>query len=179
MPGSTTPSRPMASTALPTITCNGSGSAALRWFTFALTPTMPGGRRRRENSRKTCLRRLYPPSCRPARWPGHQRLFSFNRRACGRVQKLIGATDPKPETAVKEKRDRYTATDYGFTAVIDGRHYEVRGITRRETRLKSTIKGMVMDKGKDRFHVDTVDLLFGQVPGLSGQGAFRPVRHGR
>lgn len=72
-------------------------------------------------------------------------------------KKLIGAADPKPETAVKEKRDRYTATDYGFTAVIDDRHYEVRGITRRETRLKATIKGMVTDKGKDRFHVDTVD----------------------
>ena len=83
--------------------------------------------------------------------------FLLSADAAAEFKKLIGAADPTAATAVKEKSDRFHVTDYGLTAVICGRHYEARGITRRETKLKSTIKGIVSDNGKQRFHVDTVD----------------------
>jgi DNA primase catalytic core len=83
--------------------------------------------------------------------------FLLSADAAAEFKKLVGGADPSAEVAVKEKPDRYTATDYGFTAIVNGRHYEARGITRRETKLKSTIKGIVSQSGKQRFHVDTVD----------------------
>lgn len=83
--------------------------------------------------------------------------FLLSADAAAGFKKLVGGADPSAEVAVKEKPDRYTTTDYGFTAIVNGRHYEARGITRRETKLKSTIKGIVSNNGKQRFHVDTVD----------------------
>ncbi len=96
--------------------------------------------------------------------------FLLTAEPAAAFKNLIGAADPKAENAVKEKKDRYTATDFGFTAVIDGRHYEARGITRRDTKLKATIKGMVTDKGKDRFHVDTVDFYSARSRGFLLKG---------
>jgi DNA primase catalytic core len=70
-------------------------------------------------------------------------------------KKLVGLADPQEKA--KQAAERYTATDYGFSAVIGGRHYEARGITRRGNQLKATVKGIVPDQGKQRMHVDTVD----------------------
>jgi len=72
-------------------------------------------------------------------------------------ERLMGVAEPNPEKAIKEKSAHYTPTDYGFSAVINDRTYEARGITRRETKLKATIKGIATDNGKPRLHVDTVD----------------------
>jgi len=83
--------------------------------------------------------------------------FLLTADAAAAFKKLIGAADPKAATAVKEKSDCCSVTDYGFTAVICGRTYEARGITKRDTKLKATIKGIAQDKGRQRFHVDTVD----------------------
>jgi DNA primase catalytic core len=83
--------------------------------------------------------------------------FLLTADAAAAFNKLIGGNDPSAARAVKEKNDHYTVADFGFTATIDGRHYEARGITKRDTKLKATIKGIVEDKGKQRFHVDTVD----------------------
>ncbi|BBO72180.1 hypothetical protein DSCA_61100 [Desulfosarcina alkanivorans] len=83
---------------------------------------------------------------------------------------LIGAADPKAENAVKKEKDRYTATDYGFTATVDGRDYELRGIARRENKLKATVKGIAQDNGKKRFHVDTVDFYSARSRGFLLKG---------
>ena len=83
---------------------------------------------------------------------------------------LIGAADPEAEHAVKEKKDRYTATDFGFVATIDSRSYEVRGIARRENKLKATVKGIAQDNGKKRFHVDTVDFYSARSRGFLFKG---------
>jgi len=70
-------------------------------------------------------------------------------------KKLAGVADPQGKA--KQAAERYTPTDYGFTATIGGRHYEARGITRRGNQLKATIKGIATDGGKQRIHPDTVD----------------------
>jgi len=80
--------------------------------------------------------------------------FLLTANAADEFKKLIG---PDTSQAVKEKGNHYTATDYGFAANISGRRYEVRGIFRRENKLKATIKGITGNGGKQRFHVDTVD----------------------
>jgi DNA primase catalytic core len=72
----------------------------------------------------------------------------------GHADRLI---KEKGEPAAKQKTERFTSTDFGFAAIIDGRAYEARGITRRENKLKATIKGIATDNGKPRLHVDTVD----------------------
>lgn len=69
---------------------------------------------------------------------------------------LMGVADPTAARAVKEKNS-YSVTDYGFTAGINGRTYEARGISQRDTKLKATIKGIAGDGGNKRFFVDTVD----------------------
>ena len=83
--------------------------------------------------------------------------FLLTADAAAAFKKLVGAADPKAARAAKEKTDRYHVTDYGFTAEVCGRTYEARGISQRDTKLKATIKGIAQDKGKQRFHVDTVD----------------------
>ena len=92
-------------------------------------------------------------------------LFSLTADAKEKFLELLRPADPeKTKGAVEEKNeepttaaDSFTATDYGFTAAIGGRRYEVRGIARGESKLKATVKGIGGDGGKKRFHVDTVD----------------------
>lgn len=50
--------------------------------------------------------------------------------------------------------ESYTATDSGFTLSIDNRTYDIKGIKRGTTKLKTTIKGTFCKQ----MHVDTVDL---------------------
>lgn len=51
----------------------------------------------------------------------------------------------------------FTLTDYGFTATLSGRRYELRGIVRENNKLKATVKGISDEAGRKRFHIDTVD----------------------
>lgn len=84
--------------------------------------------------------------------------FLLTADAAAAFKALVDAADPgEAPRAVKEKPDRCTVTDFGFAATICGRRYEARGITRRDTRLKATIKAIFSDNGKPRLHVDTVD----------------------
>jgi len=57
----------------------------------------------------------------------------------------------------ENKEPQITSTDYGFAMAIDGRRYEVRGLIKKDSKLKATVKGIVQEKSKRRLHVDTVD----------------------
>ncbi|MGD9368979.1 MAG: toprim domain-containing protein, partial [Desulfobacteraceae bacterium] len=81
--------------------------------------------------------------------------FLLTADAAAEFKKLVGLADPQEKA--KQAAERYTPTDYGFSATIGGRHYEARGITRRGNQLKATVKGIVTEKGKQRIHPDTVD----------------------
>jgi DNA primase catalytic core len=89
--------------------------------------------------------------------------FSLTADAKGKFLELLRRADPeKAKAAVEEKNEEaeaesFTPTDYGFTAAIRGRRYEVRGIAKGESKLKATVKGIGEEGGKKRFHVDTVD----------------------
>jgi len=60
--------------------------------------------------------------------------------------------------AVKEGKVRVARTEYGFIMTVGSRKYELRGLVKRDTKLKATVKGIKMEKSKKRFHLDTVDL---------------------
>lgn len=64
--------------------------------------------------------------------------------------------EPPPKPAPPEANE-YKAIENGFSLAVVDRHYEVRGISRKQNKLKATVKGVKEDKGKKRFHVDTVD----------------------
>ncbi|MCP4669905.1 MAG: hypothetical protein GY857_01245 [Desulfobacula sp.] len=59
------------------------------------------------------------------------------------------AIDPKPE-----QHESVTQTEYGFIQSFDDRKYEVRGIAKRDNKLRATIKGITAN---NRMHVDTID----------------------
>ncbi len=54
----------------------------------------------------------------------------------------------------KENKPNIRKTDYGFTMTMADRKYEVRGISKKGSKLKATVKGI---DNKKRMHVDTVD----------------------
>lgn len=90
-------------------------------------------------------------------------LFSLTADAKEKFLELVHPADPS-KGAVEEKTeepaaasDSFTPTDYGFTASIGGRRYEIRGIAKGDNKLKATVKGIGEEGGKKRFHVDTVD----------------------
>jgi DNA primase len=62
---------------------------------------------------------------------------------------LLAKADPR---AVK-KENKFIKTEYGFVMIIDGREYEIRGISRKNSKLKATVKGII----DNNMHVDTVD----------------------
>ena len=72
---------------------------------------------------------------------------------------------PKEENSSKEPECKYKKMENGFSFSTDGRYYEVRGITKKNNKLKATVKGIRNQKpesgnqrsSKTRFHVDTVD----------------------
>ncbi len=64
---------------------------------------------------------------------------------------LIALADPK---AVKDKKaPMVLKTEYGFAMTINDRKYEIRGISRKDSKLKATVKGII----DNNMHVDTVD----------------------
>ncbi len=73
-------------------------------------------------------------------------------------KELLNQSNPHAKKAAKEEnKKQVTKTDYGFIMSVDSRSYEVRGLIRRDTRLKATVKGIKQDGSKRRMHVDTVD----------------------
>lgn len=58
---------------------------------------------------------------------------------------------------IPDKPNEYKPIENGFTLAVAGRHYEVKGISKKQNKLKATVKGIKEDKKKKRFHVDTVD----------------------
>jgi DNA primase catalytic core len=80
--------------------------------------------------------------------------FLLTADAKDKFESLIAMADPDKPQAVKIKnKDQVTSTDYGFIMEIDKRKYEVRGITKRDNKLKATVKGI----NAKRMHVDTID----------------------
>ncbi len=66
-------------------------------------------------------------------------------------KKLLNLANPG---AYSEKKQSITRTDYGFIMTVADRKYEVRGIAKKGSKLKATVKGI---DNKKRMHVDTVD----------------------
>lgn len=84
---------------------------------------------------------------------GKEQFLELLRQATPEKHKGVVEEKQEPET----KADSYTPTDSGFTAILSGRKYEVRGIAKGDNKLKATVKGVGPESGKKRFHVDTVD----------------------
>ncbi len=82
--------------------------------------------------------------------------FILTANPAKHFQELLQQTNPKtkqPEPIAPVVIN----TEYGFTVTFDNRLYEVRGIAKRDSKLKATIKGIREDNGKRSMHVDTVD----------------------
>ena len=82
--------------------------------------------------------------------------FSLTADAKAAFEALLPGA--KPEPADSEEGPGYTAEQWGFSATVAGRRYEVRGISRKPNNLKGTVKGITGEGARQRFHVDTVDL---------------------
>ena len=66
-------------------------------------------------------------------------------------------SDADPAVEKENNEPQITSTDYGFVMAVDGRRYEVRGLLKKDSKLKATVKGILQEKSKRRLHVDTVD----------------------
>jgi len=83
--------------------------------------------------------------------------FLLTAKAPDRFKELLNQANPQATQAVKEEKEQIIKTEYGFTMTADGRKYEVRGLSKNNSKLKATVKGILYDKTKKRLHVDTVD----------------------
>ena len=59
--------------------------------------------------------------------------------------------------AKKPAPEQITVTLDGFLCRLESRHYEIKGIDKSNGKLKATVKGISIEGGGKRFHVDTVD----------------------
>ncbi len=83
--------------------------------------------------------------------------FLLTANAQSEFINLLNYNQSNKDKAVKEKKVQLIVTEYGFKMIRESREYEVRGLIKRDTKLKATIKGIVKDRSKKRLHVDTVD----------------------
>jgi len=84
--------------------------------------------------------------------------FLLTANAKDQFKELLYQSNPQAAQAVKEEKEQIiNKTEYGFTMTKDGRKYEVRGLSKNNSKLKATVKGILYDKSKKRLHVDTVD----------------------
>ena len=83
--------------------------------------------------------------------------FSLTANAKDRFKELLSQATPTTVKTVKKEKESYVATEYGFSVTINDRKYEIRGITKGDTKLKATVKGIKKEKSKNRLHIDTVD----------------------
>ncbi len=80
--------------------------------------------------------------------------FADPKRAYEELSMGAAGLTPPEKPAPQEE---YTPLEDGFALIRDKRHYEVRAINKSGRKLKATVKGILREKGKKRFHVDTVD----------------------
>jgi DNA primase catalytic core len=85
--------------------------------------------------------------------------FLSTAEAPYKFKELVHMSNPSVCKAIKRKKEDYRATHHGFITIINGRSYEVIGISRIQTKLKATVKGIRYENSKKRFHVDTVDFF--------------------
>jgi len=107
------------------------------------------GRKAAETIRQTLEMNHLKPHC--VVLPEGQDINDFFLLTAGpkeALKDLLSRTDP----AVK-KENKLIKTEYGFSMTIDDRQYEIRGISRKDSKLKATVKGII----KNNMHVDTVD----------------------
>ena len=74
--------------------------------------------------------------------------------------RVAAGLDPFPkEEQSAEYKYKNRKIENGFSLTTDNRHYEVKGINKKNNKLKATVKGVKKEKSKqkNRFHVDTVD----------------------
>jgi hypothetical protein len=70
---------------------------------------------------------------------------------------MAAGLEPSPKEE-KSAENKYKKMENGFSFSTDERDYEVKGITRKNNKLKATVKGIKEERKKNkRFHVDTVD----------------------
>ena len=89
------------------------------------------------------------------------RFFSLVANPVDAFNALLFKVDPTLTKTIKkapeEKTDSIRKTENGWAITYGKREYEVIGITKSQTKLKATVKGIKTVQGKRRFHVDTVD----------------------
>jgi len=84
--------------------------------------------------------------------------FLLTANPTDRFKELLNQANPGAYPAVKEEnKERVIKTEYGFIMTAGDRRYEVRGLIKRDTKLKATVKGIKQEKSKKRMHVDTID----------------------
>jgi len=83
--------------------------------------------------------------------------FLLTANAKDQFKELLYQSNPQAAQAVKEEKEHVIKTEYGFTMTGKGRKYEVRGLSKNNSKLKATVKGILYEKTKKRLHVDTVD----------------------
>lgn len=92
--------------------------------------------------------------------PGTQDIndfFLLTANAKDRFTELLNQANPGSCPIVKEEKDKAVKTEYGFIMTAGKRMYEVRGLVKRDNKLKATVKGIGQEGSKKRMHVDTVD----------------------
>ena len=70
-----------------------------------------------------------------------------------RLYLTASGQEPPPQPAPESSKP----LEDGFIFTREKRHYEVRAVGRNGGKLKATVKGVIGEGGKKRFHVDTVD----------------------
>ena len=73
------------------------------------------------------------------------------------VNRETDGKEVPPEAGQTAPAETITKTDFGFVLALAGRTYEVRGLNRRDNKLKATVKGIKGEGSGKRIYPDTVD----------------------
>jgi len=77
--------------------------------------------------------------------------FSLTANGSAEFRQLLADTNPdlkqEIEKRAKEEKESYKTTESGFAVTLEGRLYEIIGISRTETKLKATVKGITGEGG--------------------------------
>lgn len=92
--------------------------------------------------------------------PGRNAAGYFGRHGVKAFEQLVA--DARKKCVHKQSATvtrRFERTEEGFTCVADGdRHYEIKGVSRKSTQLKVTIKASMDQGGSTPFELSTVDM---------------------
>jgi len=75
--------------------------------------------------------------------------FLLTANPAGEFKKLLNQVNPGAYPEEKEEQETVTRTEYGFVMTVKDRIYEVRGLIKRDTKLKATVKGIKQEKSKN------------------------------